>query len=103
MRKGFTWASELMTPDAVYCLGVFGKETHSAMMRIKRLPKPWTEAIFSPIEWLPKQSVDPALVDLVPSEPRAMTPKEVSMCQKWFGPDGQFPIVHIETGELRDV
>ncbi len=63
----------------------------------------WKENIFWPVEWFDGHQVDAQVVGLLPRKARAMTPKEVAMCQKWFGPDGQYPLVHIETGELRDV
>ena len=50
---------------------------------------------------MPESSVDPVLADLLPKEPRAMTPKEISALEKWFGATGRFPAVHVETRELR--
>ena len=46
-------------------------------------------------------SIDPALVDLLPQTPRAMTPKEISALEAWFGVSGKFPAVHVESRELR--
>lgn len=99
----FTLSSELYEPDAVCCIGVSREEAHLALMRMTRTDKPWKENIFWPVEWFDGHQVDAHVVGLLPRKPRAMTPKEVAMCQKWFGPDGQYPLVHIETGELRDV
>ncbi|MCB1510986.1 MAG: hypothetical protein KDJ36_08785 [Hyphomicrobiaceae bacterium] len=100
---GFTWACELFEPDAVYCAGVFGREQHAALMRIERSPRPWRAGNFGAVEWLPSEAIDPALAALRPSGPVALTPAQVSECQRWFGPDGKFPAVHMDTGELRDV
>ncbi len=99
----FTMSSEIYEPDAVCCVGVSESETHLGLMRIMRTAKPWTQNIFLPIDWFDGAQVGDEVISLLPQEPRALTPKEVSMCQKWFGPDGQYPIVHIETSELRDV
>jgi len=99
----FTLSSELYEPDAVCSVGVSKQGAHLALMRITRSPKPWTQNIFWPIEWPDTSHIGDELVALLPKAPRAMTPKEVSMCQQWFGPEGKFPLVHIETNELRDV
>ena len=101
--RGFTISSELMEPDAIYTLGVFHDEVISGIIHIERSAKPWSKTIFKRLEWLPASTADPILLDLLPRGPRAMTPKDVSMCQKWFGPESEFPLVHVETGELRDV
>jgi len=97
----FTLACETYEPDAVYCVGVSPSERHACLARIRRAPKPWGSANFGPVEWLPESSIDPAIAALLPKGPRAMTPKEVSALDKWFGTEGKFPAVHIATGEVR--
>lgn len=99
----FTIAAEPTEPDAVYCAGISQHERHACLARIGRGAKPWTEANFGPVEWLPASSIDPAIAELLPVGPRAMTPKGVSAMAKWFGKDGAFPVVHIATGEVRGV
>lgn len=99
----FTFAAELNEPDAVYCVGVSLREQFACLVPIRRVPKPWSEASFGAIEWLPNATIDPAIAGLLPRTPRAMTPKEVSAMAKWFGKDGPFPAVHIPTGEVRGV
>ena len=99
----FTFAAELTEPDAVYCAGISHHERHACLSRIVRGAKPWTDAIFGPVEWLPAASIDPVIADLLPVGPRAMTPKEVSAMAKWFGKEGAFPAVHIPTGEVRGI
>lgn len=59
----FTLASEIVEPDAVYCLGVTYKERAACIARIRREPKPWTAKNFGPVEWLQETSIDPVLLD----------------------------------------
>ena len=40
-------------------------------------------------------SIDPVIAGILPERPRALTPKEISGLQKWFGVEGQFPAVLI--------
>jgi hypothetical protein len=100
---GFTLASELIQPDAVYCVGVTAKEVCACLARIARQPCPWSKASFGPIEWMDRAQVGDEVIDLLPRSPRPMTPTETAMLHKWFGPKGRFPAVHLPTGELRGV
>ena len=95
----FTLASELVEPDCVYCCGVTASERWACMAPITRRPRPWTKANFGDVEWLPTNSIDPAIAELLPTVPRPLTPKEVSAMVKWFGKDGKFPAVNMATGE----
>ena len=99
----FTLAVETTTPDAVYAIGITPRERHNGMALITRQPKSWTAANFGTVEWLPPDSIDPTLAALLPTAPRAMTPKEIQGLQAWFGTTGRFPAVHIPTGEVRGV
>lgn len=101
--SSFILASELSKPDSVYALGVSRGEVHGCLSRIAREPRPWTEANFGPIEWIDRHQVGADMIDLLPREARAMTPKESAMLHKWFGPEGKFPAVHLPTGELRGI
>lgn len=97
----FIVASELVEPDCVYALGVSAREVHACLSPIRRSPKPWTAANFGPVEWLDKGQIGSELLDLLPSGPRPLTPKEVSALQPWFGVDGKFPAVHVPSSEIR--
>ena len=97
---GFTFASELYEPDSVFCAGIFPKERHACLARIRREPKPWTAKNFGNVEWLPESSIDPALVALLPSGVREMTARDLDTLDNWFGSNGKFPAVKIVTGEL---
>jgi hypothetical protein len=97
---GFTLASEIYEPDAVYCAGVMLKERHACLARIRREPKPWTAKNFGSVEWLPESSIDPVLLDLLPRGANEITTKDLATLEKWFGVRGKFPAVKIETGEL---
>lgn len=100
----FTLASEIGEPDSVWCGGVSrgggGLECHVCVASIRRSPRPWTDASFRPIEWLPATTIDPVLVALLPSAPRQLTPKDVSAMVKWFGKAGRFPAVNLASGEV---
>jgi hypothetical protein len=100
---GFTLASELIEPDCVYCLGVTPKEVLACFSRISRQPRPWTKGNFGPIEWIDRTQIGQEMIDLLPQGPRAMTPKETAMLEKWFAPEGRYPAVHLPTGELRGI
>ncbi len=97
---GFTLASELIEPDAVYCLGVTLKERHACLARMKREPKLWTAKNFGAVEWLPESSIDPMLPDLLPRGAREMTLRDLATLEKWFGAKGKFPAVKMATGEI---
>ncbi len=99
----FTLACETFEPAAVYCVGIAPRERHACLARIERAPRPWTEKNFAGVEWLAPASIDPVIADLLPRAPRPMTPKEISALEKWFGVSGQFPAVHIPTGEVRGI
>ncbi len=97
---GFTLASEIYQPDAVYCFGLTYKERFACLARMRREPKPWTAKNFGEVEWLPATSIDPVLVDLLPRGAREMTAKDLQTLDKWFGVQGKFPAVKVATGEL---
>jgi hypothetical protein len=101
--RGFTLASELVQPDAVYCLGVTAGEALACYSPIRRTPRPWTKESFGPIAWMGRAQIGDEMIGLLPVGPRPMTPKETAMLQTWFGPDGRFPAVHLPTGQLRGV
>lgn len=96
----FTFASELVTPDCVYCVGIATSERHACASMITRLPKPWSKANFGPVEWLLASSIDPAISELLPTSPRPLTPKDVSAMVKWFGREGRFPAINMTTGDV---
>ena len=99
----FTLACELASPDCVWCCGISRNERHACIARIARSPRPWSSKTFAAVEWLPVASINPMIAGLLPVGPRAMTPKDISGLQRWFGADGKFPVVHIGTGEVRGV
>ena len=105
---GFILASELQVPDCVYALGVMRQDVHACLARIARTPKPWTVANFGEIEWMARGQIGDEMIDLLPRSAlgdagRAMSKTEIGMLEKWFGTEGIYPAVHIETGEVRGV
>ena len=98
---GFTFASELMVPDCVYCFGMTHNQVHACLSRITRKARPWTKENFGPVEWIDRTQIGPELLELLPRGARAIDKKEIAMLEKWFGANGTFPAVHIESGEVR--
>lgn len=98
----FTFAAQLVEPDAVWCCGVaLGDEQHACLARIKRSRGPIDMTSFGEVEWLDAAAtIDPLIVDLMPTVPRAMTSAEVSEMAGWFGRKGRFPAVNLATGEV---
>ncbi|MGA7327569.1 MAG: hypothetical protein WBX25_24525 [Rhodomicrobium sp.] len=96
----FTFASELYEPDCVFCAGLTPKDRFACVARIRREPRPWTAANFGEVEWLPQSSIDPALVELLPTSVREMSRTDLTTLEKWFGARGKFPAVHIPTGKI---
>jgi hypothetical protein len=97
---GFTLATELIDPDAVYCLGVSLKERRACIARIHRELKPWTAENFGEVEWLLPNSIDPRFVELLPRGARAITSEELAKLDEYFGSNGKFPAVHGESGQM---
>jgi len=97
---GFTLASELMTPDSVYCAGISIKERLACMARIAREPKPWTAKNFDAVEWRPETSIDPIILDLLPRGAREISARDLITLETWFGAGGKFPAVKMETGKI---
>ena len=98
--SAFTFASELVTPDCVYCVGITTSERHACVSMINRQPKPWSKNNFGAVEWLSPASIDRAIADLLPTSPRPLTPNEVSSMVGWFGKNGKFPAINMATGEV---
>ena len=78
------------------------------MARITRTPKPWTSKNFSEVEWMTRGQIGQEMIDLLPRSAvgdagRVMSKRELAMLEKWFGKEGIYPAVHIETGEVRGV
>jgi hypothetical protein len=105
---GFILASEMLVPDCVYAMGVMREVVLACMARISRTPKPWTSANFGKIEWIDRSQIGQEMIDLLPRSAlgdagRAMSKTEIAMLEKWFGTEGIYPAIHIETGEVRGV
>jgi hypothetical protein len=100
---GFTLASELIEPDAVYSLGVTAKEACACLSCVSRRPRPWTKESFGPIQCIDRAQIGQEMIDLLPGAPRPMAPKETAMLEKWFGPAGRYPAAHLPTGQLRGI
>jgi hypothetical protein len=88
LSPAFTLASEIISPDAVYCIGVSHHECHAALSRIIREP-----LRFGEVEWLTRAQIDDAYVELLPRGEAMLDAKAVAELEEWFGPEGIFPAV----------
>lgn len=99
----FTISSELSEPDCVFAAGVSFTQAFAGVAPIRRQPRPWTEASFGTVEWLPSQSIGQDLIGLLPRGARAITASDLDMLETWFGQNGRFPAVHVPSGEVRGI
>jgi hypothetical protein len=65
-------------------------------------------ANFGAVEWMERGQIGQEMIDLLPKSAlgdpgRAMSKTEIAMLEKWFGKEGFYPAVHIETAEVRGV
>ena len=90
LSPAFTLASEIISPDAVYCIGVSHRECHAAMSRIKRDP-----IRFGEIERLQRSQIDDAYVSLLPRGKFTLDAPAIAELEEWFGEDGEFPAMRI--------
>jgi hypothetical protein len=93
LSPAFTLASEIVSPDAVYCVGVSHHECYAAMSRIRRKP-----IRFGDIEWLTRAQVGDEYVSLLPRGEATLNAREIAELEEWFGPEGKFPAVKINNG-----
>lgn len=93
LSPAFILASEITSPDAVYCIGVSYHECHAAMSRIIRNP-----IRFGEVEWLSRSQIGDEYPSLLPRGRAALDRKEIAELEKWFGPEGKFPAVKINNG-----
>ena len=93
LSPAFTLASEIVSPDAVYCIGVSHHECHAAMSRIRRNP-----IRFGEIEWLTRAQIGDEYPSLLPRGGATLNAKEIAELEEWFGPEGKFPALKINNG-----
>jgi hypothetical protein len=90
LSPAFTLASEIISPDAVYCIGVSHRECHAALSCILRDPLRFRE-----VEWLTRAQVGDEYVGLLPRGHATLDAKAIAELEEWFGADGRFPAVKI--------
>jgi hypothetical protein len=83
---------------------VMRQEVHACLARMSRTPKPWTGGNFGKVEWIERSLIGREMIDLLPRSAlgdagRAMSKTEIAMLEKWFGKEGIYPAVHLETGK----
>ena len=92
LSPSFTIASELMEPDAVYCIGVSHRECHGVMSLITRNP-----IDFAPEQWLTREQIGDAIPSMLPAGATVLDTRAIAELEEWFGPSGKFPAVKIGT------
>lgn len=92
----FVIASALFEPDCVYAMGFWHKERHGCLSRITRTPA----LDFGPVAWMPEAALGPDIPGLLPRGMRTLSADRLLVLQAWFGRDGKFPAVNIETGQI---
>ena len=90
LSPAFTMASEIVSPDAAYCIGVSHRECHAALSRIKRNP-----IRFGEIEWLTRSQIGDEYPSLLPRGETTLDVREIAELEEWFGTDGKFPAMKI--------
>jgi len=95
LSPGFTLASELIEPDSVYCFGATHKEQLAAISLIERNP-----LRFAKPQWLSPEQVGDEIRDLLPKGANTLDAAMIDELKEYFGPQGTFPAVHIETGRV---
>lgn len=88
------------SPDALYAIGVSKRgDQINCVVPITRTPRPWSETNFGSVMWLPQDSIDAKLIELLVAHPRKMTPRLIEALEYWFGTAGLFPAVQLSSGE----
>jgi hypothetical protein len=96
----FTLAAELHEPRSLTCTLVTPNLALAILTPINSTSLPVTADHFGTPEWLNSDSIDPALIALLPRAPRPLTPKAISGLERWFGVTGLYPAYHLATGRL---
>jgi hypothetical protein len=95
LAPGFILASELHEPDAVLSLGLLHNDYYALISLIERKP-----LAFSAPKLVKRENMDAAMLKLLPRGSRTITTARAKELAQWFGPNGKFPAVHIETGAV---
>jgi len=90
LSPAFTMASELVQPDAVYCVGVSHGECYGVISLIKRNP-----ITFGPEQWLTREQMGDEIPSMLPKGAGSLNACDIAELQAWFGPDGKFPAMRI--------
>ena len=90
LSAAFTMASELVQPDAVYCVGMSHRECYGVMSVIKRNP-----ISFGPEQWLTREQLGDEIPNMLPTGAASLDARAIAELQDWFGPDGKFPAMPI--------
>ena len=101
--RAFTITSELHEPDCVYAMGVAMSELHACMSRITRhgggVQGTGPAVDFGAVEWIDEQAGSD-IPQLLPRIPRKLDADRLRILRRFFGAQGEFPAVNLETGAI---
>src|SRR5262245_34955927 len=98
LSAGFILASELHEPDAILSLGLQHNDYWALISLIERRP-----LVFSTPKFVKRENMDPVMLGLLPHGSRTITKARAKELGQWFGPQGKFPAVHIESGAASEL
>jgi hypothetical protein len=94
LSPAFTIASELIEPDAVYCVGVSHQECNGVMAVIER-DNSGMPVDFAPEQWLTHEQIGDEVPSLLPRARTKLDAHAISELETWFGASGKFPAMRI--------
>lgn len=94
---GFTLAAEMHEPDSVLAVGLLHNEFDALISLIDRKPSVGTAPAFGAIKRVRREAIDPVILGLKPKGTRVITTAKEKELQQWFGPQGKFPAVLLQS------
>ena len=79
----------------VYCFGATHKEQLAAISLIERNP-----LRFAKLQWLSPEQIGGEIRNLLPKGAITLDAGMIDELKEYFGPQGKFPAVHIESGRV---
>ena len=88
LSPAFTIASELVQPDAVYCIGISHRESYGVMSLINRNP-----ISFGPD--VAREELGDEIPSMLPKGTGSLDESAIAELDAWFGPEGKFRAIKI--------
>lgn len=96
----YTMTFGISEPNALLTVGVSADGVVGCLVRVSGECGAFTEASFGEPAWVPRDSIDEEFAGLLPGRVSALTDADIGELEAWFGVDGRFPLVHLESGKL---